>query len=64
MRLREREEREVVTYVHVQRGGSEAEGEEGLEGAMDGDYLLPTTLFEANKDLFDLGMVHFFAVSS
>ncbi len=40
--------------------GTDAGGSAPEEADLDGVYLLPGTLFEANKSLFDLGMHNLF----
>lgn len=55
-------EREVAapTQARWAVDGIDAEGTESAEVALDGMYLLPGTLFEADKSLFDLGMLNLF----
>ncbi len=55
-------EREVAapTQARWAVDGIDAEGTESAETALEGEYLFPLALFEASKDLFDLGMLNLF----
>jgi hypothetical protein len=54
------QETAVSAQAHWVGDGTDIERSEPAEAALDGVYLLPVTLFETNKSLFDLGMRNLF----